>query len=65
MTTISGEHASEYVNRFEMKSGLYRILRDQNGGLPIPAERSTGASRTNYASCPAAVNLALLLHLSF
>lgn len=33
--------AHEYVNRFEMKGGLYRILRDQNGGLPIPAERST------------------------
>ena len=24
-----------------MKSGLYRVLRDYNGGLPIPAERST------------------------
>lgn len=35
-------HAREYVNRFEMKGGLYRILRDQNGGLPIPAERTTG-----------------------
>ena len=34
-------HASEYMNRFEMKSGLYRYLRDYNGGLPIPAERST------------------------
>lgn len=34
-------HASEYMNRFEMKSGLYRFLRDYNGGLPIPAERST------------------------
>jgi len=34
-------HASEYVNRFEMKTGLYRVLRDYNGGLPIPAERST------------------------
>jgi hypothetical protein len=33
--------AREYVNRFEMKSGLYRILRDHNGGLPIPVERST------------------------
>ncbi len=35
------QHASEYMNRFEMKSGLYRFLRDYNGGLPIPAERST------------------------
>ena len=35
------QHASEYINRFEMKSGLYRLLRDSNGGLPIPAERST------------------------
>ncbi len=35
------QYASEYVNRFEMKSGLYRLLRDYNGGLPIPAERST------------------------
>jgi hypothetical protein len=35
------QHASEYVNRFEMKSGLYRLLRDYNGGLPVPAERST------------------------
>ena len=34
-------HASEYMNRFEMKSGLYRYLRDHNGGLPVPAERST------------------------
>ncbi|MDE2366035.1 MAG: hypothetical protein KGM95_03785 [Betaproteobacteria bacterium] len=34
-------HASEYVNRFEMKTGIYRILRDNNGGLPVPAERST------------------------
>lgn len=33
--------APQYINRFEMKSGLYRILRDSNGGLPIPAERST------------------------
>jgi hypothetical protein len=35
------QHASEYINRFEMKSGLYRLLRDHNGGLPMPAERST------------------------
>jgi hypothetical protein len=33
--------AAEYVNRFEMKGGLYRILRDRNGGLLVPAERST------------------------
>jgi hypothetical protein len=35
------QRASEYVNRFEMKSVLYRVLRESNGGLPIPAERST------------------------
>ncbi|HEU4854420.1 MAG TPA: sugar-transfer associated ATP-grasp domain-containing protein [Nitrosospira sp.] len=35
------QRASEYINRFEVKSCLYRILRDYNGGLPIPAERST------------------------
>lgn len=35
------QHASEYINRFEVKTCLYRILRDYNGGLPIPAERST------------------------
>ncbi len=34
-------HASEYLNRFETKAGLYRFLRDNNGGLPVPAERST------------------------
>jgi hypothetical protein len=35
------QHASEYINRFEVKTCLYRILRDYNGGLPIPGERST------------------------
>lgn len=34
-------HASEYLNRFETKAGLYRFLRDNNGGLPVPPERST------------------------
>ncbi|PSJ16640.1 sugar-transfer associated ATP-grasp domain-containing protein [Nitrosomonas supralitoralis] len=33
--------AGEYLNRFEMKAGLYRFLRDYNGGFPIPDERST------------------------
>ncbi|WP_258039182.1 sugar-transfer associated ATP-grasp domain-containing protein [Nitrosospira multiformis] len=36
-------HAGEYLNRLETKGGLYRFLRDNNGGLPIPAERSTGS----------------------
>ena len=35
------KQAGEYLNRFEMKSGLYHYLRDYNGGLPLPAERST------------------------
>jgi hypothetical protein len=35
------QRASEYINRFEVKTCLYRILRDYNGGLPVPAERST------------------------
>ena len=34
-------HAGEYLNRLETKAGLYRFLRDYNGGLPLPAERST------------------------
>lgn len=34
-------HAGEYLSRFEVKAGLYRFLRDYNGGLPVPAERST------------------------
>jgi len=36
-------HAGEYLNRLETKGGLYRFLRDNNGGLPVPAERSTGS----------------------
>ncbi|MBN9133690.1 MAG: hypothetical protein J0H48_10060 [Nitrosospira multiformis] len=35
--------AGEYLNRLETKGGLYRFLRDNNGGLPVPAERSTGS----------------------
>jgi hypothetical protein len=35
-------HAGEYLNHFEMKAGLYKLLRYYNGGLPIPAERSAG-----------------------
>lgn len=34
-------HAGEFLNRWEMKSGLFRFLRDYNGGLPFPAQRST------------------------
>jgi hypothetical protein len=35
-------HAGEYLNRFETKAaGLYVFLRDNNGGQPVPAERST------------------------
>ncbi|MEO8992105.1 MAG: sugar-transfer associated ATP-grasp domain-containing protein [Nitrosospira sp.] len=34
-------HAGEYLNRLETKAGLYLFLRDHNGGLSIPAERST------------------------
>ena len=33
--------ANEYLNRFETKAGLYRFLRDNNGGLPVPTERTT------------------------
>lgn len=33
--------ASDFLNRWEMKSGLFRFLRDYNGGLPCPSERST------------------------
>jgi hypothetical protein len=40
--------ASEYVNRFEMKSALYRVLRDYNGGLPIPPERSTACIKDKF-----------------
>ncbi|SFM20616.1 sugar-transfer associated ATP-grasp domain-containing protein [Nitrosomonas communis] len=35
------EHAGEYLNRFEIKAGLYKLLRKYTGGLPIPVERST------------------------
>ncbi|MEO8326989.1 MAG: sugar-transfer associated ATP-grasp domain-containing protein [Nitrospirota bacterium] len=35
------QQAGEYLNRFEMKSGLYHYMRDYNGGLALPAERST------------------------
>ncbi len=35
------EHAGEYLNRFEIKAGLYKLLRKYNGGLPIPVERTT------------------------
>jgi len=35
--------AGEYLNRLETKGGLYRFLRDNNGGLPVSAERSTGS----------------------
>lgn len=39
------QHAGEYLNRFETKAGLYRFLRENNGGLPVPAERSTQCIR--------------------
>ena len=41
------QQAGEYLNRFEMKggSGLYHYLRDYNGGLSLPAERSTSSIR--------------------
>ncbi|MEO5655883.1 MAG: sugar-transfer associated ATP-grasp domain-containing protein [Nitrosospira sp.] len=35
------KRAGEYLNRLETKAGLYLFLRDHNGGLSIPAERST------------------------
>ena len=66
MTTISGGTPHEYVNRFEMKAGLYRILRDYNGGLPIPAERSTACIKDKVTlHVPLPVNLALPSRLSF
>lgn len=43
------QHTSEYVNRFEMKSGLYRLLRDYNGGLPVPSLPLPGG-RTRFGS---------------
>jgi hypothetical protein len=33
--------AGEYLNRFETKRFLYPFLRAHNGGLPVPAQRST------------------------
>jgi hypothetical protein len=33
--------AGEYLNRFETKRFLYPYLRRHNGGLPVPAQRST------------------------
>jgi Sugar-transfer associated ATP-grasp len=33
--------AGDLLRRWEMKSGLYRFLRDYNGGLLCPEERST------------------------
>jgi hypothetical protein len=33
--------AGEYLQRFETKRFLYPFLRKYNGGLPVPAERST------------------------
>ncbi|HEX8873213.1 MAG TPA: sugar-transfer associated ATP-grasp domain-containing protein [Nitrosospira sp.] len=37
------QRAGEYLNRFETKVGVYRFLRDNNGGLPVPVERSTAS----------------------
>ncbi|MBS0586780.1 sugar-transfer associated ATP-grasp domain-containing protein [Nitrosomonas sp.] len=37
--------ANEYLNRFETKAGLYLFLRNNNGGLPVPAERTTQCIR--------------------
>jgi hypothetical protein len=39
------QHANEYLNRFETKAAIYRFLRDNNGGLPVPAERTTQCIR--------------------
>lgn len=36
-----GRKAGDFLNRWEMKSGLFRFLRNYNGGLPCPSERST------------------------
>jgi hypothetical protein len=33
--------AREYINRFETKRFMYPFLREHNGGLPVPAMRST------------------------
>ena len=35
--------AGEYLHRFETKRFLYPFLRQYNGGLPVPAQRSTEA----------------------
>jgi hypothetical protein len=35
--------AGEYLNRFETKRFVYPFLRKYNGGLPVPAVRSTDA----------------------
>lgn len=35
------QRANEYLNRFETKAGFYRFLRGNNGGFPVPAERTT------------------------
>lgn len=37
--------ANEYLNRFETKAGIYLFLRNNNGGLPVPAERTTQCIR--------------------
>ena len=37
--------ANEYLNRFETKAGLYLFLRNNNGGLPVPTERTTQCIR--------------------
>ncbi len=65
MTMISGSMPREYVNRFEMKGGLYRLLRDTMAAFPFLRSAARRASKTNYASCPAAVNLALPRRLPF
>src|SRR5262249_62098776 len=33
--------AGEYLNRFETKRFIYPFLRKYNGGVPVPARRST------------------------
>ena len=42
---VKRQHANEYLNRFETKAALYRFMRDHNGGLPVPIERSTQCIR--------------------
>src|SRR5215468_8254901 len=41
--------AGEYVNRFETKRFAYEFLRRYNGGLPLPAEPSTGSLSSKAA----------------